>query len=327
MKRILSIDGGGIRGIMPAILLRELESRAGKSCAAIFDLLAGTSTGGIIVTGLLANLPASKLVDLYAQRGAAMFYRSFEQKIATGDGTLAPKYTATAMEAELQSLLGDTWLSETAGPELLVPSYDITKPEALVFRSWKARGTHLESGEQAANFDFQLRDLAHATAAPPYYFPPAQIQNKVGRQAVCIDGGMYANNPAALAMTAALRLWPGQEIQILSLGTGTLEVPLDINEAMKWGGAGWAPHLLDIMMDGAADAVTYQLDEIAASDFGPRHDRLQVTLVGPDPSMDNATPTNISALEELAAQWLVSASPVLDKYADIAPTLRGSYEG
>src|SRR5208337_3624634 len=179
--RVLSIDGGGIRGILPACVLQEIETRTGKDIASLFHLISGTSTGGIIACGLLKGVPADKLKDLYVKEGGNIFSHSGWRTMETLWNLNGPKYSAENLESTLKSTFGDTWLSETSGPELLVPSYCITLPKPVgldgdrvqstrmpfLFKSWKARGTLLDSGDVPEALDFRLLDVARATSAAP----------------------------------------------------------------------------------------------------------------------------------------------------------------
>src|SRR3984893_16094060 len=126
--RILSIDGGGIRGIIPARLLQLIEESIGEPASTLFHLIAGTSTGGILGCGLAEGKPARDIAELYANRGGDIFHRSLWDKVTTIDGLSNPDYDAGPLEAILAQVLGDTWLSEVHGAELLVPSYAIQLP-------------------------------------------------------------------------------------------------------------------------------------------------------------------------------------------------------
>src|SRR3954452_22157774 len=160
--RVLSIDGGGIRGLIPAIVLAEIERRAGRRVWEMFDLIAGTSTGGILACALCAPdpLPAEKLVALYEEEGPAIFDRSVWQRIRSAEGLLDEKYDASALDRALERFLSDKRLAESK-PDLLVPAYNLGDPGPYFFKTRKAR----EEGE-----DFSLAQVARATAAAPTYF-------------------------------------------------------------------------------------------------------------------------------------------------------------
>src|SRR5215218_6005913 len=155
--RVLSIDGGGIRGVIPALVLTEIEKRSGRRIFELFDLIAGTSTGGILACALCAPeaLPAEQLVALYEEEGPKIFDRSVWQRIRSAEGLLDEKYDAGPLDRALGRFLSDKRLSETK-PDLLVPAYDMGDPGPYFFKSRKAR---------EENEDFPLSQVARATAA------------------------------------------------------------------------------------------------------------------------------------------------------------------
>src|SRR5215208_7858398 len=140
--RVLAIDGGGIRGLIPALVLTELERRAGRRVFELFDLIAGTSTGGILACALCAPdpLPASELVKLYEEEGPHIFDRSLFQRIRSAEGLLDEKYDDAALDRALERFLEHKRLAETR-PDLIVPSYDTALPGPYFFKTTKAAET------------------------------------------------------------------------------------------------------------------------------------------------------------------------------------------
>jgi patatin-like phospholipase/acyl hydrolase len=302
IRRILSIDGGGIRGILPGRFLAAIEARAGRPTGDLFDLIAGTSTGGILGAAVAQRVPAKDLVDLYVNRGGAIFSRDLGDEIATFDGVFGPKYSAATLETELKAVLGNAWLSE-AQTKLLVPAYCIQLPRprdldsdgideaaaSWIFKSWGADDAH----------DFPLWQVARATSAAPTYFPPAAITSMHGERYVMIDGGVFANDPSMCAIAEAGRLWADRADRIicLSLGTGSKVTALDGTAAQSWGIAQWLPELTSIFLDGAADAVSYQAHTCLGGDFI----RSEIALAPPvNDAFDDASAENIAALMALA---------------------------
>ena len=316
--RILSVDGGGIRGIIPARILQRIEEGTEKHAIDLFHLIAGTSTGGIIGCGLLKGKTAAELAQLYADRGGEIFHRSLWDKVTTIDGLSNPDYDAGPLENILGEELGDTWLSERKDTELLVPSYAIQLPfeqpgdglGSLVprapyfFKSWKARGVDLDPGEKSEELDFRLRDIARATSAAPTYFPPASIKNRADQSFGMIDGGVFANNPAMCALVAAYKLFPGKKFMMVSLATGSLERPIPYDEAKNWGLVHWARPILNVLFDGNADTTSYEVNQI----LGASYYRFDISLgMTPrqDPNavnedFDDASPDNIARMERKA---------------------------
>jgi hypothetical protein len=303
--RILSIDGGGIRGLVPARVLAHLEDLAGQPIHRLFDLIAGTSTGGMLALALTRPhparagepLPAAALAHLYRTRGHEVFTAAPGRQLGTLGGLFGPTYGTAGLDGLLRDFLGETRLDH-ALTRVLVPAYDIERRRPTLFKSWRPEAQSL-----------RMRDVARATSAAPTYFPPAQLENPA---AALIDGGIYANNPALCALAEAQRLAPGATVQLLSLGTGERPPPLaSARAASGWGKVGWVRPLLDYMFDGMTDTVDYQARQFV----GARYLRLQPQLEHADQTMDNTTPSHLRALELLAESLLETAEPQLRAFA------------
>ncbi|HEY7454040.1 MAG TPA: CBASS cGAMP-activated phospholipase [Thermoleophilaceae bacterium] len=295
--RILAIDGGGIRGLIPALVLTELERRAGRRVFELFDLIAGTSTGGILACALCAPdpLPASELVKLYEEEGPEIFDRSLFQRIRSAEGLLDEKYDDAALDRALERFLQHKRLAETR-PDLIVPSYDTALPGPYFFKTRKAR--------EAPEDDFPLSVVARATSAAPTYFEAAEAG---GRSLV--DGGVFAANPAMCGLAEALNEVAPRDVVLLSLGTGERTHKRPFDEIKDWGLAAWARPILDVVFDGASDTVHYQLDRV----LGPeRYWRLQVELTLASDQLDDASEDNLAKLRGQAEQLIRERSADLD---------------
>jgi patatin-like phospholipase/acyl hydrolase len=294
--RILSIDGGGIRGIIPALVLAELERRTGRRVAELFDLVAGTSTGGILACALTVPgaRPAAEVVDLYRGRGPDIFRRSLWQRIGSAEGLLDEKHDAGALVRALRDELGDARLSD-ATTGVLVTAYDLVAREPHFFKSWRP------------DRDAAMVDVAHATAAAPTYFEPV----KLGARSL-VDGGVFATNPAMCAYAEAQRLRPGEASYVVSLGTGETTQPIPHERAAGWGLVEWVRPVIDVVFDGVADTVDYQLRHVS-----PDGDyvRLQTTLDRASDALDDASEKNLRRLEEQAADLIASSGAELDAIA------------
>lgn len=320
--KILSIDGGGIRGIIPGQVLVALENKIqkkyndpNKRIADVFDLVAGTSTGGILTCLYLCPDPATNrphftandAVNLYLQNGDNIFDVSIFRTIATVEGLAGPKYSADALESILKNYLGDLKLSQLLKP-CLITAYDITRRQAKFFNQKDF------AVEPLPQNDYFLRDVARSTSAAPTYFAPANIQSLDRQVYPLIDGGVFANNPAMCACVEAFGYDPKLKVtnlSVLSLGTGDTEQAYHYAEAQKWGKLQWLEPVLDILMSGVAETVDYQLKTLFASAGCPgQYLRIQTklsTFPNVDPAMDNASEKNMQALEDvgnsLAAQF------------------------
>jgi patatin-like phospholipase/acyl hydrolase len=299
--RVLAIDGGGIRGLIPALVLTELERRAGRRVFELFDLIAGTSTGGILACALCAPdaLPASELVKLYEDEGPEIFDRSLFQRIRSAEGLLDEKYDDAALDRALERFLEHKLLSETR-PDLIVPAYDTALPGPYFFKTTKARETPDDD-------DFPLSIVARATSAAPTYFEPVES----GERAL-VDGGVFATNPAMCALAEVLNIEgvSPRDVVLLSLGTGERTHKRSFDEIKDWGLAMWARPILDVVFDGVSDAVHYQLDRVLT---GERYLRLQVELTLASDDLDNASEDNLAKLRGHAEELLRDHGADLDK--------------
>ncbi len=327
--RIISIDGGGIRGILPARVLTEIEDRTSARVGEQCELIAGTSTGGLLALGLARARPhtgspwsASDLLDLYQHRGSEIFTpergvgvisRLFGGSRAGAapwvlklrdrlgldrDGPGNARYSPEGLEALLSEVLGSAPLN-SAAPDVVVTSHDMSTGQPLIFRSQEAR-----SGEAP---DVSMEAVARATSAAPTYFPPKGLRHASGDH-VLVDGGVIANNPALVALTTALaQVSEATRIRIISIGTG--HPPPDPPRSLaSVADSNWlqvAIDLLQITFDGSS-ALTHQLlDTLSASGAADvDYLRLQPSLGPVSPAMDDASPAHTAELRGVAEQFV-----------------------
>jgi hypothetical protein len=278
--RILSVDGGGIRGVIPALLLERLEALLADALAGApsetaarweglgspriadcFHLIAGTSTGGLLAAGLTSagpggrpKLTAADAANVYTVHGPAIFHSSVIEKVEQGFGLTAPKYPLAQLRTALEdpAVLGDALLKD-ARTEVLILSFDTSIPGLRYFTRWGAPG----AGSTPTTPAETMAEVALATAAAPTYFDPEALGSSR-----LIDGGVYAGNPALAAITVALRrtIEPiprtPRELFMVSLGTGAWSTPLDYGGG---GIIGWlqprtgGEALLEAMLGGSGD--------------------------------------------------------------------------
>ncbi len=316
--RILSIDGGGIRGLIPAMVMAEIEARTGRRIAELFDLVAGTSTGGLLALGAAkasredtavatrAYYTASDMVTLYEMEGPRIFYRQPGRMLSTIGGLLDEKYPSENIEAVLSEYFGDALLSESV-TDVIVPAYDLETRVPIFFKSRKARAN--------VDDDCLMWQVARATSAAPSYFEPALIQAADLSHAL-VDGGVIANSPAMCAYAEARKHYPtADEIVLVSLGTGDLTRRIPFDDARNWGLAEWLAPLFNMVFDGMADAVDYQLTQFlpACANGGRRYYRFQTRLSSASDAVDDASRTNIRALKLVAEDLIRAHSSALDE--------------
>ena len=307
MKKILSIDGGGIRGVVPAVVLTEIERRTQRPAAETFDLIAGTSTGGILTLGLTAPARSGKakyraadLLKLYETEGSTIFRHDAWHRVWAMENLLEEKYSCEGVERVLKHYFGDARMSE-ALVEVLVTSYDLERRQPFFFKRTYARAV--------AGHDWPMWQAARATSAAPTYFEPAKLEAELGNDYFAlIDGGVYANNPAMCAYAEARTIWPQERnFLVVSLGTGELTRRIPYDEAKGWGLAKWAQPILGVVFDGVSDTVDYQLKDLCRDEATrvSGYHRFQVKLTSGNDDLDDASRTNIRALK-LLAQDLVA---------------------
>ena len=303
MRKILSIDGGGIRGIIPSLLLHYLEGQSGKPIAELFDLCVGTSSGGITALGLAqqdeAGHPKYSAYDLAAffeNSGAKIFKKTVWRNIRSAGGVLDELYSAKPLEGALRKYYGRTRLGDTLG-STMVTTYDIEARRTLFLKSW-------HPDHEAV----LCRDAARATSAAPTYFEPALISVQ-GQARALVDGGVFVNSPVVSAYAEALKLYPGEPLLVVSLGTGELVRPIPYELAKDWGQAGWVMPLLDCMFDGATKAANHQMRMF----LGDMYFRLQVSLDEANDDMDDASSANIHNLKRIADRLISENQKTLDR--------------
>ncbi|CAK9866183.1 unnamed protein product [Sphagnum jensenii] len=333
---ILSLDGGGMRGLIAARMLTRLESLiqakvgGGKvHLADYFDLFSGTSTGAVLATMLVT--PNEKGEPLFTADGCCRFYQEQGKYIFKPHwydpfhGSLRqlyrPKYSARRFENLLklytvrkgQALT----LLDTLKP-IVVTSFDISKATPFFFVR------HAATKDPSHNF--RLWEVCRATAAAPTYFPPAYVTSVDGTiNGTLIDGGAIQNNPALVATTHALsnnEEFPEatslQDILILSLGAGQMDKTHELSRAKKWGMTGWVRPIMDIMMDGTADTVDYQLaTAYAGQNCSENYLRIQLSgLPNKTSIMDCATQENIKDLIQCSDSLLKQPAVMRNGYGE-----------
>ncbi len=300
--KVLSIDGGGIRGIIPAVVLAEVERRTGRRIAELFDLVAGTSTGGILACALTLPdaRPAAELVGLYREHGPEIFRRPLWQRLSSAEGFVDARHDPAALRRVLAQYLGEARLAD-ATTRLLATAYDLQGRAPYFFKSWRVAGE--------PERDLSLTTVAMATAAAPTYFPPVPVQPPGGGDRLTlVDGGVFANNPALCAYAEATRLAPGEPVTLLSLGTGKPTHELPYAHAEHWGLLEWARPITDVVFDGVSDTVDYQLEHL----LGPGHTRLQCRLDDASDALDDASAGNLERLRRQGEQLVAERSAELD---------------
>lgn len=302
-RRILSIDGGGILGAFPAAFLAALEQHLAKPIGSYFDLIAGTSTGGIIAIGLAMGLSAAELLSLYERRGPEIFGQGrgpilnfISGAVRLGRWIVANKHDSSALQCVLEDVLGEKRIGD-AKTRLLIPAWNPVVRSVYIYKT--AHHPRLKHDYKALAVDAAL-----ATAAAPTYFRQHVTQHAVG----LTDGGTWANNPIALAVVEAITLlgWPRDSLHVLSLGC--LEETYTIR---KWAGLSTlGQKVINLFMDGQSHGAL----GIAKLLTGDGHERTAIYRVNqtvPQSTYRMDDPTVIQDLKGLGYTLARSRQPEL----------------
>nr|XP_009769118.1 PREDICTED: patatin-like protein 2 isoform X2 [Nicotiana sylvestris] len=334
---ILSIDGGGIRGIIPATILEYLESQLQEldgedaRLADYFDIIAGTSTGGLVTAMLTA--PDKDKRPLFAAKDIKPFYlehgpKIFPQKkmvfgsiVKTLKSLIGPKYNGKYLHQVIEEKLGETLLHETL-TNVVIPTFDIKNLQPTIFSTFEARVKPL--------MDAKLSDICISTSAAPTYLPAHyfRTQDKDGNfhEFNLVDGGVAANNPALVATSQVTRqimtgnpdFFPIKPIDygrflVISIGTGSAKVEQKYNAkiASKWGILGWllnggSTPIVDVFTQASGDMVDLHISVVfQALHSEENYLRIQDdTLTGTDSSVDISTKENMDKLVEIGKTLL-----------------------
>lgn len=337
--KILAIDGGGIRGILPCTILAFIEEQMGRPISSIFDLISGTSTGGIIAMGLsipdsegMNAFSASDMRALYVNNGGSIFgkrqknFLSRLGSITSLTRMLAAKpYDEEAFEKLLDHYFGDATL-EDALTDVLVTSYEIEKGKPFYFSSRIGRV------EQKENFS--MKDVARSTSAAPTYFEPSVVKYDEQEKMALVDGGVFANNPSVLAYGEAKELWKLRTSKVLeavvladdddlpfyllSLGTGYHLNSIPVEEAQNWHAVSWASQLTDIFMRSVEESTDFTMKHLLPpyTDGSLRYQRLNFDIPEKNKEMDDVSKENIGQLCELADEFVKKNEVSLLKICD-----------
>lgn len=242
--QILSLDGGGLRGMFTAAVLAFLEEDHGVRVVDHFDLVAGTSTGGIVALGLGLGMSPRQILEFYTEHGHGIFRN--RSKLRGARHWIRSKYSARPLRGALTEVFGDRLFGEST-KRLVIPSYNLGASDVHLFRTPHLSHLRRDWRERAV-------DVALSTAAAPTYFPTMPL-----RGARLIDGGVVANNPMMVALTEAVGPLGINisNVKAFSVGT-TTDVPQHPRLLDHGGRLMWAPAAVDVLMRAQSAGATNQ---------------------------------------------------------------------
>ncbi|CAL2273524.1 unnamed protein product [Prunus armeniaca] len=331
---VLSIDGGGIRGIIPSILLAFLESKLQEldgpnaRIADYFDIIAGTSTGGLVTTMLTApnkdNRPlyeAKDIITFYLDHSPKIFPQNSANNLLTSitsvvRAVIGPKYDGKYLRKVINGLLGDLTLKQTL-TTVIIPTFDIKYLQPVIFSTTDAKESALKNAK--------LSDICISTSAAPTYLPAHyfEVKDSEGKTRTfdLVDGGVAANNPTMLALSHIYRETlkynsepiDATRLLVLSLGTGAakFEEKYNATTASKWGLINWvfdngSTPLVEIFGDASSDMVDIHVSTLFQS-VHAKDNYLRIqddSLSGEEATVDIATDKNLKRLLEIGKALL-----------------------
>lgn len=296
--RILSLDGGGIKGTFTAAVLTNFEKQTGYKIHEHFDLITGTSTGGILALGLAAGIPAEKLLDFYRNKGPVIFPMT---RVIFRVAHFIKHFVATKFSSKtLYEHISNAYKNETQVIQMdqlktrvVIPSFHALTGLPYIFRTPHHK-------DLTADKDTKIAEVALATSAAPTYFKAAKIWNNIS---TCkfLDGGVWANSPSLVAIIEANHYIgvPIDRIDILSIGT--TEEPSTFKKLTESGAGKWAitKKILEIFMHAQQKSSVDQAELLVGKS---RFKRINITANSGEYSLDNA-----SQIEELASRGKVES--------------------
>lgn len=296
--RILSLDGGGLRGLITARILQRLNDHSDtKNFLDKVDLIVGTSTGGILALGLAKGLSPEDICQLYIKRGGKIFDDSLLDNILDLGKVIGAEYSTTDLKRELKKVLGATTLGKLKR-KVAITAFDLDNgAKQRKDRHWKPKIFHNFKGK-GNDSKLSALNVALYTSAAPTYFPSVDGY---------IDGGVFANNPSMVAIAQAIsednvatERAKLDDIVLLSVGTGYTPTYIK-GQRLDWGLGQWAKPLVDVLMDGVSGIADYQSRQL----LGDRYLRVQPEL--PDkPAIKLDSVKQIPLMDQLASDYSIS---------------------
>jgi patatin-like phospholipase/acyl hydrolase len=299
--RVLSIDGGGVRGLVPALFLQDLETKTGKRVQDLFDVVIGCSSGALTAVALVTNrpggapMPASEVVELFDKKAKNVFKKP--PVVLPGFGVVGAKYDSKGLRKLIVESVGErTPLTEATVSRLLIPAVDLQTHQLKLF----------DSAREGSRYT--MFDVAMASTAAPTYFDPHSVKaggpSGATQDRQYVDGGLAASNPSALAVAREIDAVFARGLLLLSLGTGTARTnkPKDFGNV---GILGWAEELPPLVINSSADATRRVVKDLLAT--GSDSAQRKQIRIDPDLSdavaLDASNSKSIDLLKNAYASW------------------------
>jgi len=330
---ILSIDGGGIRQVIPSLILSyieeqlKIENPSGR-LSDYFDFFIGADMGAILTSLLLipdengrSKYAANEVSNFFTQNAEAIFDVSIWKRLKSMGGMTDEKYSSRNLEKLLNERIADVRLGEVVKP-LMITSYDVRNREARLY-------SYTDAQDPIRNF--YLKDLCRASTAIPHYFEPARIESETGTPFTLVSGSLFANNPTMLAYAEVRKMnfaqilddedmpvFPmAKDLFVLSLGTGEVKKPYYYDTVKDWGGLNWLKPIIDMLTSSNSETVDYQMRQLFATiTTSNEYIRLNPKLKNVSVEIDDASIENIRNLVALSETFIQESKTELDLIID-----------
>lgn len=290
---VLALSGGGFRGLYTATVLKHLEEQLGTPLAKRFDLICGTSAGGLLALGLAAEIPAPQLQDMFEHHGSRIFGGS------TGARRLFPqifkaKYSPDGLKAVLTENFGDLTLGDLKH-RVLIPTVNYSKGNGQFFKT-------PHSPRFFMDYKHKLVDIGLATAAAPTYFP----LHAIGEEGVFADGGLVGNSPGFFGLHEAhhaLGVPRGKgNVRVLAIGTMTLGATKSGSTGLDWGIKQWGARIFDLVISSQEHSVDAMLSHLLDEDYVRIDDPATPDQSKDIAALDVVSPASIQVLKSRGTQ-------------------------
>lgn len=337
LVKILAIDGGGARGLIPALVLEAIEERTGRPIHELFDVVAGTSTGSLITAMLTVPKPASdairtasEIVSFYEGEGARRFFErdaDYAQRASTYE---IPSYPASSHVAGIQGAISSTAMLSEARTHVAITAYNLTEtpPRTYTFTRWKAR--HGRDDSARGDHEFPMWEVIRAASTFPGIWPGAALTSASGRTYYPLDGGMFAINPVLEGLAHAIRLLTRMNLHgddyrflVVSLGTGFFnQTDLAGRKTEQWGAVQWfhsgsVPPAVEVLFEGQTDSVDGLMREIAGPDNRVRYYHRFQPRMSADFKLDDVDPESLAELRGYAEEMLSARAAEIESICEL----------
>ena len=298
MKRLLNIDGGGVRIYLSLLILKYIEEKTNRKIIDIFDYFAGVSASSIVLAGLLTRYSVDDMISTFKDIAKKIFYKSYYYSLTSGFGMFNSKYPDYYINEEFKKVFEDMKLSDVKKP-LSILTYDMETNKPVSFHSH----TSSTGTSSTPNNNYKLWELVRSSTAAPTYFPPYILDKYT-----LIDGGVVTNNLSEYIFINALEHFgKDEEFYQLSIGTGTYIRKFETLPSGLWS---WSGSIMDVLFSATSNYEMSTLNKISHFEKLKKYDRVDIELIEPIVLDDY---TSFDKMDAIFNMWINIYHPDLDK--------------